>query len=104
MSGQNKVDPFKVERDVVRDTVTVTTNLTVNTQQATAGFTGGNANVTMPFTGCITIGVTGASDADTLTIVNPFINTTSTVVTLGSVPTGATATVGASGNAGCAHR
>ncbi len=86
MTGQRRKDPFHINRDVVRDNLTVTRKLRLprgaqiraQCMFALADLTGAitNAAVNMPYTGTIKITVvepTVGSPPDTVTIANPFI-------------------------------
>jgi hypothetical protein len=79
MSGQNRKDPFHVNRDVVRDNLTVVRKLRLprgaqiraRRMYATADSSGGVATVSMPYTGHLNLTVTaGGND---IIVNNPFV-------------------------------
>jgi len=109
MTGQRRKDPFHVNRDVVRDNLTVTrkvrlprgAQIRAQCMFALADLTSiptsppsiTNAAVNMPYTGTIKITVVEPSGGDVVTLANPFITGAATQpIVLNSSPD-ATATL-----------
>lgn len=79
MSNQKRKDPFHVNRDTIRDNLTVVRKLRLpkgaqiraRTMYATADVTLGNATVNMPYTGNLNLTVIGGT-LNIIYINNPF--------------------------------
>jgi len=94
MSGQYRKDPFHLNRDTVRDNLTVVRKLRLprgaqiraRKQYATATIVANAATVNMPYTGNINITLVGGTVGDAITINNPFItgNASQPIVLSGS--------------------